>query len=92
LKCLSTGYLQDGCNCQAAVPASVARRAWAFCLRRSPAREAGFFQFQWQGEMWLAYGLTCGEVRGVYCPSHRAQRAECGAATQTPDDDRLEAA
>jgi hypothetical protein len=92
LKCLSTGYLQGGCTCQATVPASVARRAWAFCLRRSPARDAGFFQFQWQGEVWLAYGLRCGEVRGVYCPSHRAQRAECRAAMQVSREDWLEAA
>jgi hypothetical protein len=91
LKCLSSGYLLDGCSCQATVPASVVERAWEACLRRSAAREDGFFQFHWQGEAWLAYGLTGGEVRGVYCPEHRARRAVCRAAMRLPADDRQEA-
>jgi hypothetical protein len=37
---------------------------------------AGFFHFQWRGERWLGYGLPDGEVRGVYCPTHRAQREQ----------------
>jgi hypothetical protein len=92
LKCLSSGYLLDGCSCQAAIPASVVERAWEARLRSSPAREDGFFQFHWQGEAWLAYGLTDGEVRGVYCPEHRAQRAVCRAAMRLPVDDRQQAA
>jgi hypothetical protein len=92
LKCLSSGYLLDGRSCQAAVPASVVERAWEACLRRLPAREDGFFQFHWKGEAWLAYGLTGGGVRGVYCPEHRAQRAVCRAAMRLPLDDRQEAA
>jgi hypothetical protein len=92
LKCLSSGYLLDGCSCQAAVPASVVQKAWEACLRRCPWRQDGFFRFHWQCEVWLAYGLTGGEVRGVYCPEHRARRAVCRAAMGLPVDDRPEAA
>jgi hypothetical protein len=92
LKCLSTGYLQDGRSCQAVVPESVVEQAWELCLRRSAPREDGFFQFPWHGEVWLAYGLTGGEVRGVYCPEHRAQRAVCRAAVRLPGDERPRAA
>ena len=28
LRCVSSGYLIDGCSCQARIPAAVARRAW----------------------------------------------------------------
>jgi hypothetical protein len=33
-----------------------------------------FFHFTWQGGVWLTYGLKDGRVRGIYCPSHSAER------------------
>ncbi len=76
LRCVSSGYLSDGCSCQATVPASVVSAAWARELERAPAREDQFFRFMWRDGEWLAYGLRDGRVRGVYCPEHSAMRAE----------------
>jgi len=76
LRCVSSGYLLDGCSCQATVPASVACAAWTRELERTRAREDQFFSFLWRGGEWLAYGLRDGRVRGVYCPEHSARRAE----------------
>jgi hypothetical protein len=76
LRCVSSGYLTDGCSCRTTVPASVAGGAWARELERAPAREDRFFRFQWDGGAWLGYGLRDGRVRGVYCPQHSAKRAE----------------
>jgi hypothetical protein len=76
LRCVSSGYLADGCSCQATVPASIAGAAWAHELKGAPAREDQFFRFIWRGGEWLAYGLRDGRVRGVYCPEHSARRAE----------------
>ena len=36
----------------------------------------GFFHFAWRGDVWLAYGLASGRVRGVYCPAHRSEREQ----------------
>jgi len=76
LRCVSSGYLTDGCSCRTTVPASVASTAWARELQHAPAREDQFFRFQWDGGAWLGYGLRDGRVRGVYCPEHSARRAE----------------
>ena len=76
LRCVSSGYLADGCSCKATVPASVAARRWARELERAAAREDRFFRFLWHGGAWLGYGLRDGRVRGVYCPEHSARRAE----------------
>jgi hypothetical protein len=35
-----------------------------------------FFRVVWRDEVWLAYGLGDGTVRGVYCPAHRTEREE----------------
>jgi hypothetical protein len=75
LRCVSSGYLADGCSCQATVPARVVSAAWARQLQRAPAREDQFFRFAWRDGQWLAYGLRDGRVRGVYCPEHSARRA-----------------
>jgi hypothetical protein len=75
LRCVSSGYLADGCSCQATVPARIASAAWARELERAPAREDQFFCFLWRGGQWRAYGLRDGRVRGVYCPEHSARRA-----------------
>jgi hypothetical protein len=75
-RCVSSGYMADGCSCQATVPASVVAAAWAQELGRAPAREDRFFTFVWDGGQWLGYGLRDGGVRGVYCPEHNARRTE----------------
>lgn len=74
IRCVSSGYLSGGCSCQKAVPAAVARAAWARELGRAAAPEGRLFHFTWKGEIWLGFGLSEGEVRGVYCPVHRAAR------------------
>jgi hypothetical protein len=74
IRCVSSGYMSGGCSCQAAVPAAVASSAWARELGRAEGPEGSFFHFAWKGETWLGFGLAGGEVRGVYCPVHRAAR------------------
>jgi hypothetical protein len=34
----------------------------------------GFFNFEWRHGIWLAYGSRDGNVRGIYCPTHRSER------------------
>lgn len=75
LRCVSSGYLADGCSCRSAIPASVVMTAWAGELDRSGSREDRFFRFAWRGGVWVAFGLREGGVRGVYCPEHSAARA-----------------
>jgi len=76
LRCVSSGYLADGCSCHATVPANVVRAAWTRERAAGAGNADGFFTFPWRGRAWLSYGLRSGEVRGVYCPEHRARRAE----------------
>jgi hypothetical protein len=73
LRCVSSGYLTDGCSCSSRVPAAVATLAWRG-ERQCGRPHEGFFYFAWRGGVWLAYGLPGGEVRGVYCPAHRSER------------------
>jgi hypothetical protein len=75
LRCVSSGYLGDGCSCRARVPVAVASAAWREELKQGRLCE-GFFHFAWRGETWLAYGLAGGRVRGVYCPAHRCEREQ----------------
>jgi len=75
LRCVSSGYLSHGCRCQAAVPAEVAAAACTRARAAGPDGE-GFFRFVWRGGVWLAYAVSDGSVRGVYCPEHRAEREE----------------
>jgi hypothetical protein len=75
LRCVSSGYLGDGCSCRSRVPANVASAAWRNELEQGRLCE-GFFHFAWRGEVWLAYGLSSGRVRGVYCPAHRSEREQ----------------
>jgi hypothetical protein len=76
LRCVSSGYLADGCSCRATIPASVVTAVWARELARCGAREDRFFRFTWREGVWVAFGLQDGRVRGVYCPEHSAARAE----------------
>jgi hypothetical protein len=73
LRCVSSGYLGNGCSCEARIPAEVVHDAWA---RERTGEEDRFFEFSCRGETWLAYGQADGRVRGVYCPEHRAEREE----------------
>jgi hypothetical protein len=73
LRCVSSGYLSGGGSCRASIPSDLVIAAWG--AERERLRE-GFFQFAWRGEVWLAYGLPDGRVRGVYCPTHRAEREQ----------------
>jgi hypothetical protein len=75
LQCVWTRHLTNDHRCRARVPARRVAGAWRRELELGVVR-AGFFQFDWRGEEWLAYGLPDGEVRGVYCPTHRAEREQ----------------
>jgi hypothetical protein len=74
MRCVSSGYLAGGCSCQQTVPAAVVQAAWARELGSDGRGEDGLFHFAWRGEVWLGYGLAGGEIRGVYCHTHRAAR------------------
>jgi hypothetical protein len=76
LRCVSSGYMSDGCSCQATIPAGVVTAAWVRELELLGAHEDRFFRFAWRGGVWFAFGLHDGSVRGVYCPRHSAARAE----------------
>jgi len=76
LRCVSSGYLAEGCSCNATVPSGVVTSAWANELASPGVSEDQFFRFVWRGGVWLGYGLSDGSVRGVYCPTHSAKRAE----------------
>ncbi len=88
MQCVSSGYLSGGCSCDATIPAGVVTAAWARELERTGERDSRFFNFTWQGAVWLAFGLADGQIRGVYCPTHRAERdartagCEAGESTQ----------
>jgi hypothetical protein len=84
LRCVSSGYMGDGCSCQETVPADVVRAAWAYRLERRSVQEDQFFTFVWQSGQWLAYGLRDGRVRGVYCPEHSAMRAKHSCDSHVP--------
>ena len=89
LRCVSSGYLDHGCSCEASVPLGAVTDAWIRELALHGEGEDRFFRFTWSGEMWLAYGLGSGQVRGVYCPAHSAERDERASVT---DSERAEPA
>ncbi len=76
MRCVSSGYLSDGCSCRATIPSSVVTTAWAREQELLGSREDRFFRFAWRGGVWFAFGVGDGSVRGVYCPTHSAARAE----------------
>ena len=73
LRCVSSGYLSDGCSCRATIPTGVVTDAWAR-EQRAGVRGDHYFHFTWRAEVWLAFGLSDGRIRGVYCPEHSAER------------------
>ncbi len=74
LKCVASSHLAGGFSCEETVPGAVAEASWSRAQARGARSQEGFVNFNWQGETWLAFGLTGGEVRGVICPTHRAER------------------
>ncbi len=76
LRCVSSGYLADECSCQATIPSTVVTAAWTSEQELLGAHEDRFFRFAWRGGVWFAFGISDGSVRGVYCPTHSAARAE----------------
>ncbi len=76
LRCVSSGYLADGCSCRSAIPSSVVMAAWASVLAHGGEPGDRFFRFVWRDGVWLGFGLQNGRVRGVYRPEHSAARAE----------------
>ena len=75
LRCVWSSHPSYDRCCRSRVPAGVVAAAWREELERGRLHE-GFFHFAWRGGVWLAYGLPDGRVRGVYCPSHRAEREQ----------------
>jgi hypothetical protein len=75
LRCTSSGYLSHGCRCQITIPEHVVASAWER-ERLFGNADDRFFHVVWRDQVWLAYGLGDGTVRGVYCPEHRAEREE----------------
>jgi hypothetical protein len=75
LRCVWSGQPGRDRRCGSRVPARSVADAWRRELEVGGVR-ADFFYFDWRGEAWLAYGLPDGEVRGVYCPAHRAEREQ----------------
>lgn len=86
LRCVWSGAV-DGCSCQARIGRDVVMRAWQRELDASGDREARFFHFISNGGVWMAYGMSDGQVRGVYCPSHNSQRAERSRALHCRPDE-----
>ena len=85
LRCVSSGYLDGGCPCRETVPLGVVTAAWSREIGRSSIPRSGFFQFVWEDRVWLGFGLEDGQVRGVYCPDHAAQRAQRSVAQPRQD-------
>lgn len=86
LKCVWSGFPDHERSCRSRIPASVVVRAWHRELQLKGADE-GFFHFSWRSGVWLGYGLSDGGVRGVYCPTHRAERESRGLPVQVAHAD-----
>jgi len=76
LPCVWSGVTANGCSCTSSIPEDVVTAAWRRELEQVSERADRFFRFTWQNDVWLAYGLMDGRVRGVHCPPHRAEREE----------------
>jgi hypothetical protein len=75
LRCVWTSHLDHEHTCRSQIPVRAVAEAWQRELTLG-REQAGFFHFAWRGDVWLAYGLPNGNVRGVYCPVHRAEREQ----------------
>jgi hypothetical protein len=75
LTCVWSGSPSHERSCPSRIPASVVVRAWHREMQLKGVQE-GFFHFSWRSGIWLGYGLADGGVRGVYCPTHSAERSD----------------
>ena len=82
-RCVASGPLRDGDSCACTVPSGVVLRAWA-SVQHTGGSGPRFFRFWWEGELWLSFGLEDGDVRGVYCPEHTAERDDRASAGPAP--------
>lgn len=73
LRCVWSNHPDHTQDCRACIPSEVVERAWRREVREYGTPE-GFFYFSWNEGVWLAYGFRDGRVRGVYCPTHCAER------------------
>jgi hypothetical protein len=73
LRCVWSNHPDHTRDCRARIPADVVTRAWRRETEEYDTPE-GFFYFSWNDAVWLAYGFRDGRVRGVYCPTHCAER------------------
>jgi hypothetical protein len=73
MRCVWTNHPHCDRNCAERVPEGVVVAVWQRELQDRRVPE-GFFRFLWNGGEWLGYGLPNGVVRGVYCPTHCAER------------------
>lgn len=81
LKCVWRGYPDQEQSCECCIPHTVVATTW---LSQTEHENERFFCVPWKGGTWLAYGLRDGEVRGVYCPTHCAERE-----ARAPNKERL---
>jgi hypothetical protein len=72
LRCGWTDSPANRVSCLSNIPKDVVTAAWRRELAWDGVRADRLFRFAWQNGIWLAYGLKDGDVRGVRCPSHRA--------------------
>lgn len=86
LKCVWSGFPSHERSCRSRIPASVVVRAWHREMQLKGAEE-GFFHFSWRSGVWLGYGLPDGGVRGVYCPTHCAERESRGVQERAAQSD-----
>jgi hypothetical protein len=86
LRCVWTGDPASGCSCTSSVPEGVVTAAWRHELEQDDVLADRFFHFTWQNDVWLAYGLVDGGIRGVHCPLHRAEREQRTAASGRIDE------
>lgn len=73
LRCVWSNHPDHTLDCRACIPTDVVMTAWRRETEEYQTPE-GFFYFSWNGGVWLAYGFRDGSVRGVYCPTHCAER------------------
>ncbi len=86
LRCVWTGDPASGCSCASSIPEGVVTGAWRQELEQDDVLADRFFHITWQDDVWLAYGLVDGGIRGVHCPAHRAERQQRTAASARIDE------
>jgi hypothetical protein len=74
LRCVWSNHPDHTRDCRACIPSDVVETAWTRETEEHGTQE-GFFYFSWNGGTWLAYGFRDRRVRGVYCPTHCAERS-----------------